>query len=213
MALTIISVSVLVFLYAVFVWFPARAELRGEQHVFLDLETYSTQPNAAVLAIGAVCVNLLGEEIDRIKILVNVKDACRYGHVDPSTVEWWENQSAEAIRLTFNDGERFTLPDALAQYYAWHKHLGTIRGVWGNGATADNVWLRSAYTAVSGELPVGCPWDFWQDRDVRTVVALGRIADLPSYKNDLGFTGVPHNCVDDAAHQAKYTVKLIRGLT
>ena len=77
------------------------------------------------------------------------------------------------------------LVDALAKYYAWHKDLGQVEGVWGNGSTADCTWLRSAYTAVSGELPIGCPWDFWQERDVRTVVALGWLAKLPNYKKEL----------------------------
>jgi hypothetical protein len=159
-----------------------------------------------------VCVNLLGEEISRVKLLVNVKDAMKNGHVDPCTVQSWEEQSDEAKRLTFSDGERFSLVDALAKYYAWHKDLGKLEGVWGNGATADNVWLRSAYVAVSGEFTAGCPWDFWQDRDVRTVVALGWLAKLPDYKGLMEFEGVPHNCVDDAAHQARYTTKLIREL-
>ena len=199
-------------LYVIFVIAPSRKKLRDERHVFLDLETYSTRPNAAVLAIGAVCVNLLGEEVSRIKILVNVRDATKHGHVDKATVEWWDSQSAEAIRLTFNDGERLMLVDALAKYYAWHKEQGTVCGVWGNGSTADCAWLRSAYTAVSGEFTAGCPWDFWEERDVRTAVALGRLSGAGDFKRGNPFRGTPHNCVDDAAHQAEYTVDYIRTL-
>ena len=207
-----ITLFALFVLYIVLYLGPRRAAMRAEHHVFLDLETYSTRPNAAILAIGAVCVNILGEEVGRIKLLINVKDAMKNGHVDPGTVKWWEEQSDEAKRLTFNDGERFMLADALAKYYAWHKELGQVEGVWGNGATADCIWLRSAYTTVSGEFTPGCPWDFWQERDVRTVVALGWLAKLPDHKKELTFKGTPHNCVDDAAHQARYTTKLIRGL-
>lgn len=191
---------------------PHRKKLRDARHVFLDLETYSTRPNAAVLAIGAVCVNLLGEEIGRIKLLVDVKDAMKNGHVDQSTVDWWDNQCDDAIRLTFDDGERFLLVDALAKYYAWHKEQGAVAGVWGNGSTADCAWLRSAYTAVSGEFTAGCPWDYWEERDVRTVVDLGWLAKLPDYKNEIAFKGTRHNCVDDASHQAAYTTAFIRGL-
>ena len=208
----ILTIFVLYVLFVVFVYVPYRKKLRNARHVFLDLETYSTRPNAAILAIGAVCVNLLGEEIGRIKILVDIKDAMKNGHVDPATVQWWEEQSAEAKRLTFNDGERFMLVDALAKYYAWHKEQGTVDGVWGNGSTADNAWLRSAYTTVSGEFTAGCPWDFWEERDVRTVVALGQLSGCGNFKRGNPFRGTPHNCVDDAAHQAEYTVDFIREL-
>lgn len=206
------TAGVLLGLYLVLSYHARRDALRNERHVFLDLETYSTRPNAAILAIGAVCVNLLGEEIDRVKILVYVQDAMKNGHVDPRTVQWWNEQSDEAKRLTFDDGERHSLVEALAQYHDWHRALGEVAGVWGNGATFDCAILRSAYATVSGEFPQGCPWDHWLERDVRTVVALGEGAKLPNFKKDTKFTGTPHNCVDDAAHQAKYTTEIIRGL-
>jgi exodeoxyribonuclease VIII len=189
-----------------------RDALRKERHVFLDLETYSARANAAVLAIGAVCVNLLGEEIDRVKILVYVSDAVKNGHSDPRTVQWWAEQSPEAKALTFGVGDRHTLFEALAQYSDWHSALGPVEGVWGNGSSFDCTILRSAYDTISGEFPQGCPWDFWQERDVRTVVALGWLAKLPNFKKETPFIGTAHNCVDDAAHQAKYTTRLIRRL-
>lgn len=210
--LIVSTVFVLYVLYIVFVFSPRRKKLRDARHVFLDLETYSCRPNAAILAIGAVCVNLLGEEISRIKILVDVKDAMSYSHVDPATVQWWKEQTIEARRLTFDDGTRMSLRLALGVYSSWHDKLGNVDGVWGNGATFDCVILRSAYTTASGEIEAGCPWDFWQERDVRTVVDLGELAKLPDHKNELPFDGTRHNCVDDAAHQARYTVKIIRGL-
>ncbi len=209
---TVLTFFVLFVLYVTLVLRPARNKLRDELHVFLDLETYSTRPDACILAIGAVCVNVLGEEVSRIKLLVDFKDAAKYGHVDTGTVAWWEKQSDEARRLTFDDGLRHKLADALALYYAWHKELGPVEGVWGKGATADCVWLRSAYTAVSGDFTPGCPWDFWQERDVRTVVHLGWLAGLQDYKNLVPFEGTPHNCVDDAAHQARYTMEIIQDL-
>ena len=36
--------------------------------------------------------------------------------------------------------------------------------------------------------------------------------DEKNYKKDLPFIGTPHNCVDDAAHQARYTTEAIRDL-
>lgn len=71
--------------------------------------------------------------------------------------------------------------------------------VWGNGATFDNVILRGAY-ARTGHL---CPWAFWNDHDVRTIVTLGRATGFDP-KLDMPFDGVMHNALDDARHQAKY---------
>ncbi len=179
-----------------------------QRHVFLDLEPYSTRADAAILAIGAVCMDSHSNELSRIKLLINIKDTVNNGHVDPQTVEWWEKQSKEAQRLTFDDGQRFTLEVALGRFYEWYKMQGQTYGVWGNGATFDCGILRSAYD----RLGMPCPWDFWEERDVRTVVALGKLAKLPDLKRDIPFDGIPHNCVDDAAHQGRYTIELIRAL-
>jgi hypothetical protein len=105
-----------------------------------------------------------------------------------------------------------SLVESLHRFSNWIKLQGAVDGVWGNGSTFDCTILRSAYTTVSGEIPAGCPWDFWQERDVRTVVALGHVAGSPDHKNETYFKGTRHNCVDDAAHQAAYTVEFIRDL-
>lgn len=71
--------------------------------------------------------------------------------------------------------------------------------VWGNGANFDNVILRGAYER-SGQL---CPWAFWNDHDVRTIVTLGRTIGFDP-KRDMPFDGDMHNALADARHQAKY---------
>ncbi|HHB9818735.1 TPA: 3'-5' exonuclease, partial [Salmonella enterica] len=71
--------------------------------------------------------------------------------------------------------------------------------VWGNGATFDNVILRGAYERA-GKI---CPWPFWNDHDVRTLVTLGRSIGFDP-KKDMPFIGEQHNALADARHQAKY---------
>jgi len=71
--------------------------------------------------------------------------------------------------------------------------------LWGNGANFDNVLLRDAYRR-SGLRPF---WNFWNDRDVRTIVELGRQLGFDP-KRDMPFIGKHHNAIDDAIHQAKY---------
>lgn len=67
------------------------------------------------------------------------------------------------------------------------------------GSTFDNVILRGAYERA-GKI---CPWLFWNDHDVRTLVNLGRSIGFDP-KKDMPFIGDQHNALADARHQAKY---------
>ncbi|EOK2527909.1 3'-5' exonuclease [Escherichia coli] len=63
----------------------------------------------------------------------------------------------------------------------------------------DCVILRNSYS-LTGQ-PV--PWQWWNDRDVRTIVELGKVIGFDP-KRDMPFKGTRHNALDDAIHQAKY---------
>ncbi|MNL17628.1 hypothetical protein D3C87_1387310 [compost metagenome] len=80
--------------------------------------------------------------------------------------------------------------------------------VWGNGAAFDNVILRSAYERC------GLPpcWEWYNDVDVRTVVAMGREIGFDP-KRDMAFEGERHNALDDAIHQARYVSAIWQLLT
>lgn len=71
--------------------------------------------------------------------------------------------------------------------------------VWGNGATFNNVITRSSYEREF----IPCLWKFYNDRDVRTIVELGRALGFDP-KKDMPFEGEQHNALADAKHQAKY---------
>ncbi len=46
--------------------------------------------------------------------------------------------------------------------------------VWGNGANFDNTILRRSYERQG----IPCPWRYYNDRDVRTIVELGKAIDF-----------------------------------
>ncbi len=71
--------------------------------------------------------------------------------------------------------------------------------VWGNGASFDCVILRNSYALTGQE----APWQWWNDRDVRTVVEMGKAIGFDP-KRDMPFEGTRHSALDDAIHQAKY---------
>ena len=80
--------------------------------------------------------------------------------------------------------------------------------MWGNGAGFDNVILRSAYVACG----LIVPWKHWNDRDVRTIVDLGRTLLGFNPKKEMPFEGVRHCALDDAKHQARYVSAIIQQL-
>lgn len=56
------------------------------------------------------------------------------------------------------------------------------------------------------------PWIWWNDRDVRTMVALGKVIGFDP-KNDMPFDGERHNALADAIHQAQYVSAIWQRLT
>ncbi len=50
---------------------------------------------------------------------------------------------------------------------------------------------------------IPCPWRYYNDRDVRTIVELGKAIDFDA-RTAIPFEGERHNALDDARYQAKY---------
>lgn len=133
------------------------------------------------------------------------------GVPDASTIVWWMKQSAEARSAIVMD-DAIQLDDALFQlndFIAENAANGpSLMQVWGNGASFDNVILRQSYDRTG----IDCPWMFWNDRDVRTMVELGKAVGInPRY--DIKFEGDMHNALSDARHQVKYVSAIWQRLT
>lgn len=159
-------------------------------HVMLDLETMSTKPDAAIIAIGACTFNH-EKVVDQFYAKVSLQSSFDLGGVmDPRTVLWWLKQSEEA-RSEFGKENDLHINSALSLYSQW---FVTVEGkeVWGCGASFDNVILRTAYER-SGQI---CPWNFWDDRCYRT------IKSMPNFPK-LERKGTHHNALDDAVYQAE----------
>lgn len=179
------------------------------KHIMLDLETLGTGNSAAIVAIGAVRFDPYGEpppfgEEDSFFQSVSAESAVAVGGIiDAHTVLWWMQQSDDARRKTFRQ-DGCALQEALVAFGEWcalgddgtGKYPPDQIAMWGNGATFDNVIIRSAFKSV-GLTP---PWSFRDDRCYRTVVSL----IPPARRPHLVFEGIPHHAVDDALYQAQY---------
>lgn len=173
-------------------------------HVMVDLETMGKKHNAPIVAIGAVvfdpATGSIGESFYKV---VCLESSVNWGAViDPFTVIWWLKQSSEARSAIVND-DAIPLQDALLQFREFVSDNvagGSKKAqVWGNGASFDNSILRSAYDCIAEDYP----WEYWNDRDVRTMVELGQAISFDP-KTTIPFEGSRHNALADAIHQARY---------
>lgn len=168
--------------------------------ISIDLETLSTQQDAAILSIGAAAFNRdTGEIGDVFYEVIDLDDALQAGHVSGSTLMWWMRQSDSAKRPLFGEGAAFAkvpLAAALQELSAFIRRHDSVR-VWGNGATFDISVLEHAYQLFK----VQTPWAFWNIRDMRTIVDVAQCHGFD--KGLIPFQGTAHNAVDDALHQAR----------
>ncbi len=178
-------------------------------HLMIDLETMGTNTNAPIVVIGAVFFDPQTGEIGPVfYIVVSLTDAMNTGAVpDGGTIEWWLKQSSEARAAILTD--QVKLKDALLRFREFINEYSDEKfvQVWGNGATFDNAILRTSYE----RLDIPCPWRYYNDRDVRTIVELGKTIDFDA-RTVIPFEGVRHNALDDARHQAKYVTATIQKL-
>ena len=171
-------------------------------HLMIDLETMGNKPNAPIVSIGAVFFDPetggLGECFYRV---VSLKSSVNAGAIpDPDTIIWWLKQSEEARKAICNEGA-ISISLALIQlnrFISDNESPDKVQ-VWGNGATFDNVILCASYDRQL----ISPAWKFWNGRDVRTIVELGKAIGITP-KQDIPFEGDMHNALADAKHQAKY---------
>ncbi|MBD5602244.1 3'-5' exonuclease [Citrobacter freundii] len=172
-------------------------------HLMIDIETMGVKQNAPIVSIGAVFFDPssgeLGPEFYQV---VTLKSSVDGGAVpDPETIMWWMQQNEEA-RMAICDKESAvsiaTALSYLACFIRDNANLDKVQ-VWGNGAMFDNVILRTSYEREW----IPCPWIYSNDRDVRTIVELGRQIGI-NPRRDMPFEGDKHNAIADAKHQAKY---------
>lgn len=170
-------------------------------NVVLDLETLSTQEDAAILQIGC-CI----PEFDRVHIPTGIshefETTINYEialasefHKDPATLDWWEKQDPKARKYVFSGQDSYS--DAFDHFSFW---LGNLRvggadvAVWGNGSDFDNRLL--AYSLNS--LGYHNVWNFRNNRDLRTIKALFPVTP----KNDES-DGIKHTALADARYEAR----------
>ncbi|WP_425249366.1 3'-5' exoribonuclease domain-containing protein [Enterobacter hormaechei] len=182
-------------------------------HLMVDIEAFGKKADSPVVSIGAVFFDpSTGNTGSEFYKVISLESSMASGGVpDASTIIFWLKASPEArSELVMDDA--ILLDDALLQlndFIAENAANGPDSvQVWGNGATYDNVLLEASYDRVG----IPCPWKFWNNRDVRTIVELGKaVGCKPRY--EIPFEGEPHKAISDALHQVKYVSAIWQRLT
>jgi len=170
-------------------------------HIMHDIETFSTQNDPVITAIGAVKFTREGV-VDRFEIGIDPADCQRYGlHMDANTVMWWMDEKRAEARKYLLEMGRIDLFAALDGYAMWIAQTpkDDLGAVWANGATFDHVKLRSAYDAVKLEYPISYKMEWCY----RTVAAL--YPDVEFQRQ-----GLHHGALDDALSQAFHLTEIAK---
>jgi len=164
-----------------------------------DNETLGTAADACIMSIGAVKFDLDSDRIDDAGFYASVSIESNLElkrRVQEDTLIWWMNQGDDA-KGVFNEAKQ-TLRTALGALSDWIGDGDYY--VWSNGADFDMPMLVHAFVQCGMEVP----WKFWNGRCFRTY------KNLPGAKLiRVPFTGVKHNALFDAVHQAQ-TVQAIQ---
>ena len=155
----------------------------SKERIMIDIETLGTEPGCVILSIGAVRFNRDGIG-ETFHAQISKRSCLENGlTIDDETEEWWEQQEQD-------------MPDGSEPLYI---ALGNLSGfcetadeVWANSPSFDLRILDAAYDAIES----ASPWEYHQERDVRT------FRSLPGFV-ELGQMGQEHHALDDAIHQAR----------
>lgn len=181
-------------------------------NIMVDLETASTENNAAILTIGATKVRTYEElytdeelpEEDSLYLRADFeKQFTEFSdnafHVSRSTMDWWDSQPP-LVRAEAFTGD-ISIQTVLECFAKYLRRFPAPVYIWGNGSDFDNVILRMAYDTCG----IQVPWEFRNNRCYRTMKNLVSCVKSPKNTN-------AHNSLSDARTQAAHLESILHYL-
>lgn len=168
-------------------------------HIMLDIETWSTDPNALIISVGACAFDPKDDRIvDSFYVAIDPASSdCVGRHICPDTIMWWMDPERTTAREQWLRAHKVDLYTALEGLNIW----APSDKVWGNGPAFDNNIMMQSYKAVQLE-PF---WRHWNDRCYRTIKNLDKSIKIVP-------VGEYHNALDDALGQAMHMQQIVRKL-
>ena len=167
----------------------------------LDLETLGPRPGSVILSIGAVAFGST-ELTGTFEVNIDPRSCQRSGlTIDGDTVLWWFRQSDVARAAVQLDPEPLSV--ALDRFTRWMEDKQPCR-LWSKGPSFDAAILAIAYRSQG----LAVPWEYWNERCVRTVLDLAGI-DVATYRET---DDTRHRALTDAMVQARAVQEALRRL-
>lgn len=167
-------------------------------HAMVDIETMSTEPNAAIVSIGACLFDMYNQD-QKITDVFNVRISLESNQslnrdISASTVMWWMRQSKEA-QASLTKEPISNLKHALTQLRMWLDNASPkVTRVWAKDPDFDVVILSNAYKSIGDRWPL----QYFMSRSVRTIIEVAYPEDdMPDLR-----VGTHHDAADDAITQA-----------
>jgi hypothetical protein len=158
----------------------------------LDLESLGTQPDCAILTLGAVKFDPYTPDSfgDSLYFRIDVDEQLALGRrVQQDTLEWWGRQADDVREEALGEEGRISLTD---MYRQLNRFTVGVNNIWCQGPAFDIVILENIYRQMGWPTP----WQFWQIRDSRTLFG---VHGDPREKNKAGL----HNALEDCVSQAQ----------
>jgi len=184
----------------------------NKHHLLIDLETLGTKPGAVVLSIGATRFRFgepLDLERDTFFVRIDPRDSQEHGlTIDADTMMWWLEQGDAARKAAFFQSSPRDVYDALVEFDTWARPMSYLDGIYGNSPSFDLSLLAALYEAVNTPKH----WSYWQERDVRTELALYRRAgiDVDGIHNGIREDYpnlIKHHALDDAIAETELLLR------
>ena len=165
-------------------------------HVMIDTETLGVTRGSVVLSVGAVLFDpYTGEKGETFYRNIDEAASKQLGlREEQGTLDFWakpENAGARKLLRT----DTVSPGQAMLDLAAWWKRVGA-RYFWCHGAGFDDRLLEGVYDACM----LDTPWQFWDVRCCRTVLAMAR------RKPERVPRDVKHHALDDARAQVRALV-------
>lgn len=165
--------------------------------LMVDIETSGNKPGCKVLSLGAFGFDKDGNQVEFYRRF-DTKSQIAQGLFDnEETMSWWNRQGKEAFEEAFG-GDTDPI-QGIADFKQWvMQNFRTGKfdkfKVWSRGIDFDFPILNRFFAAFGFN---GCPWQFWQQYDYRTVANL-----FPVIKSAEG-NELKHSALEDAKAQMR----------
>jgi hypothetical protein len=169
------------------------------KHLMLDIETMSSAPDAAVIAIGARLFTHEGLS-KGFEVFIDTNAASHIGSVSDETMQWWSKQDVreQVFNGTCHPADAFF---RFTEFVRLHKP----DTIWANSPSFDVVIMRH----LAKQVGLTFPFHYRDERDCRTLYWMGRELEIECEDlwNNMDRRG--HMPLDDATTQAEVAARIL----